>query len=1236
MDQSFKKRHRIPASCLVCRKRKSKCDRIRPICGSCRKKLIAHLCYYEESNPYPKSDHSPNYVPVGQVAHHGQNGVTYVALNPHMVPVPPGASNNASSHQMNSGHFNTVQQMYQSSPPWPAPQAPIYTQQNQSLQQPISHAHGQTQMQMQHQSAFTIPSKGLNAPYGNSHQAHHPAEGQAYQGEHVLNSPFALAPNLPTSLQYNQNNSRPGSLSQASEASDPQIPLSRLNLANSQTISSHARRPSSNILFQPENTEQSNLQPPPNNDIAESNFSNDSGGIKQNSNQPPGVSFNQHVVDASVSLSEAPVNSFANRHSYSAPSETARKREDDSSPKAHSQPSAAKNLKDSIIKFKLEEPEPSPNKKRKFLEPEPPINKSTSFVSVAIGSRLLKIDSEDKLSLFDSTSNSLMVEGHYRQQQGPLSYVGLTKTDPFVNLIRNFTMDLFKTEQFSKYVSRKKKKRSSSLNASISSGSLNYTDTSISDHQSNIPEETVNGQSSAGEEDDEESNVYDEDALIVTKIKPDTSKEDEENQIGMASKALIMLPGIPSLHSLHTNKEVYFSFVEDSILLVLPRKTAVSSAIYMYFRYVHPFIPILHEKTFLHEAQILFRHSTDDKPYYSTISIKSEHQQNLAGMLLLVIRLGYMTLIPNSDTEARYSRKEQELIKDITRFKTDHYMGVVNLCVPEEKINTKSTFKYVQCLCLLFYYRSVAPNDCLGLSGADSQLLFGSIVNHALSIGLNRDPTLFKSIKSISKKPHSIEMWRNLWSFIISTDAETSIYCGTPLKVPDLYISDVNMPNSDFSSIEESAYFQNTRDVHTGYRRIVEKITNLKDKPKVVDILSETSYLESKFLEIFGENFFRDSVCKSASGDSGSEPLSSDKDYLKVEKFISFISMRVNLSCLYYMIVLHYEKKVDNNIETEMGAGIELFKIFIKSAVQVVYIMTYALDNSQELFGRYFDWLLTARIERSMIKTHSFATCVFTRILNLKRTLACQDLKKTEDPNSEPKVSEARMEVVDSLFGIAITEAELFVGNFRALSKTHINSYRLYVMAYFALKQCMENPEHVIAGFTGQSQLFFYDGSNLLQFLSLPELKSMSELCEEFRLAKIDLLRRKRSHVNSAKSLSTTSGTNTSSNNTNSASSDAKKSEKSGSSNSDETPMSLSEPDPVNSFMDDDLDSMADEFDALLANRAMYANENTVNTYGVLQPRHMDAKFQKEVFDSQSMIGNDELFQLFEIYGDLD
>lgn len=1013
---------------------------------------------------------------------------------------------------------------------------------------------------------------------------------------------------------------------------EPPFPISRLSLDLQSSFPIHTRRQSSTFLYSLPSNESitdSPLEPVPVRNASDQTLTVlapvTTDGITTTSSNIAYVDSenNSKTQTGSVSIT------YRGQDSLPTPSETSTVKQDQPKRDQHQKHSSPpKNLKDSIIKFKLEDSSVASPKRRKIDEVSSPEKTERTSVSVAIGARLLKIDSNDSISFFSDASNALLVEGHFWQQQGPISYVGLTKTDPFIKLVRNFTTDLFKSEQFSKYVSRKQKKKNLSLSTSASSCSLNYTDTSLSDQPNALSgiREEESAQSSA---DEEEGDIFEEDALIVTKIKADSSKEDGDDLTRQAPKPIMLLPGIPSLHSLHSIKGVYYSFIEDSILLVLPRKTAISTAIMMYFRYVHPFIPILHEETLCQDIAPLFRSSLEEKPYHSAISIKSENQRNLAGMLLLVIRLGYMTLIPNLDTEVRFTRKEQELIKDITRFKSDHYMGIVDLCIPEEKVKTKSTFKYVQCLTLLFFYRSVAPNDCLGLSGADSQLLFGAIVNHALSIGLNRDPTQYTSIKSIRKSENSVKMWRNLWSFIAITDSETAIYCGTPLKIPNLYIGDVKLPAYDEADPEEKLYFEKIEDVHTCYRRIIDMITNLQSQPKVVDILSETSYLESKFLDIFGENFFRDYVCIPAKKSDSN--TTSDPSFLKVDKFIKFISMRVNLSCFYYLIILHYELKVDNKIETDMGAGIELFKIFIKSAIQVVYIMTYALDNSQELFGRYFDWILTSRIERSMIKTHSFATSVFIRVINLKRTLACQLSSNGDTMAQDAKTSQARVDVIDNLFGIAITEAELFVGNFRALSKTHINSYRLYVMAYFALKQCMENPEHILKGFTGQSQLFFHDGTNLLQFLSLEELKSMSELCEEFRLAKIDLLRRKSSH-NSSETQQKANDAEAKNDNFDAQPANDLNDKV------DETQMSLgtTDPDNLDPFLEDDLDSMAEEFDALLANRAMYANENTVNTYGLLQPRHMDAKFQKEVFDSQSMIGNDELFKLFEMYGELD
>ncbi|CUM46264.1 uncharacterized protein AC631_00077 [Debaryomyces fabryi] len=43
-----KQRNRVPVSCLICKRRKVKCDKVKPACGGCIKNGVPHLCEYVE------------------------------------------------------------------------------------------------------------------------------------------------------------------------------------------------------------------------------------------------------------------------------------------------------------------------------------------------------------------------------------------------------------------------------------------------------------------------------------------------------------------------------------------------------------------------------------------------------------------------------------------------------------------------------------------------------------------------------------------------------------------------------------------------------------------------------------------------------------------------------------------------------------------------------------------------------------------------------------------------------------------------------------------------------------------------------------------------------------------------------------------------------------------------------------------------------------------------------------
>lgn len=231
------------------------------------------------------------------------------------------------------------------------------------------------------------------------------------------------------------------------------------------------------------------------------------------------------------------------------------------------------------------------------------------------------------------------------------------------------------------------------------------------------------------------------------------------------------------------------------------------------------------------------------------------------------------------------------------------------------------------------------------------------------------------------------------------------------------------------------------------------------------------------------------------------------------------------------MIAVHYENQYNESKTPSMRAGIELFKIYIKSVVQLVYIMSYVLDHLVELFGKNYDYILTSINERCMIKTHSFLTSFFIRLLHhikdltLKREIARQKGENIDSLNM-------RLVVSHNLFLIVLIESELFVGNFRKLSKRYINSYRLYVMLYLVLRQCMSNPDFFFE--QSMKQKLHHEGTNMLAFFTLNELEQVSRMCEEFRSAKEEQNRIKKgkSAIRRKSGVSAGSATASSTNNT--------------------------------------------------------------------------------------------------------
>lgn len=733
------------------------------------------------------------------------------------------------------------------------------------------------------------------------------------------------------------------------------------------------------------------------------------------------------------------------------------------------------------------------------------------------------------MNVFSNSSYSVALENQIIQEQGVLSYLGLTKSDPFITILRNFTVHLFRAGEMTKFIrtDANKKRRNSTGSASrLSSRHSDGLSSFLKKPKLNLTPADHENAVEAAPMAPSDSNQSNNDAEInnLSKAAIKHAREQSLNSLNVASpfdkyspnvgenkREERKLPNImPSVESFFagSNKKEYYSMVEKVIIAVLPDQVNLFKLFCRFFKYVHPFIPILDETPLIVEVKnLLTTFPSFGHDRWTSVKIRNDQDLRTLGLFLLILSLGFKSLIHNDNVYNDYTDEEVSMIQDMTQISSDEFKKVINLCISDGLIAAKSSFKLVQLLTLLYFYKEVSPDDGHGICGADSQILLGVTIRHALAIGLNRDPTSYTAYDALCKNPAFIKTWRYLWNYLTEADAMSSLHNGTNLNLRNLKMSDVQAPyESKDKTGELNETIKRYNSICECYRQLCNKINNVWEKPKVMDILADTNHLEKIFFDFFGKDFFLTVICKPAKVNPNASSWDAstfehEEQIIKVMKYCMFIQLRTNLSGMYYMIAIHYENEYNESKTPSMNAGIELFKIYIKSVVQIVYIMTHVLDNSVELFGKNFDYILTAANERYMIRTHSFLTSFFIRLLHQKKDLS---FKVFKEPSYIP-----RLEVIDTLFTMVLVEAELFVGNFRKLSRTYINSYRLYIMTYIIMRQCVENPD-VFFEKAINDQLFFHQGTNMIEFFTLAELHHLCRLCGEFRNATEEKKRLKR------------------------------------------------------------------------------------------------------------------------------
>lgn len=968
-DAPKKQRNRVAASCVVCRKRKSKCDRARPVCGSCKKKSIAHLCHYESENS-TGDNRAQKAIP----------GVNVIGLG----------------------------------------ERPKYSS---------------------HNSMPIIPQSriGPNGRFPEIPHAHGSERFMMHQGSYRDNA------NLPSDQSTSHRRSQTGQ------------PFGSSNDAINQVYSE-----------KPENVDLSNSVAMPSGDFLPQGrkYVGDPGLWGPMSERLTDLNWNKkgkHLIDDSTPL--------------------------------RSQPETPKSAEDSLDRkkpyyssFPLDFS--GRNKTLVNAPPSQPIVNGNIDMnsSTGLGERqgpnnlidfmwkpglFFKIDPRDTINISSNASASYLVDGVYWQQQGPLSYMGLFKSDEFLIIFRKYIRVLFRAGALSQYTANnstyKKKTQEGREGVSVDSSKDDNSTAQNKVHKRKAIDQsgekpqrrkrselrskskTESSEQDVAFEDHEapDGDVDVDDANIIRQIN-----KKEKSMPTRSSAFSTMSPNIIIPNTVESEQEL-FQAIRLSLLCVLPRKKNLRILFVRFFKYVHPFVPVVDENTFWQNLERVspgenIKH-TDDTGSCTNVLVRSFVDVNIWSMVLLMIQLGVLTTMPNDDSRDGYNQDFKEITSDIERFNTDDYMKLLHLCLQDGISYQRSSFKLIQSLSLFYFYRVLAPNNSLGFGDSESQTLIRSIMNHALTIGLNRDPKKYEDYSGISQNKSLIETWRRLWHNLLATDVYSAMNSGFLFALGTTEISDVEKPNLFEGRKEFQDFFHMEDEILDSFRMICELLTNINRGSLVVSILRQTYRIEGLLENYFGDDFFFETISHKAN-EFEHEEGGYEKQLLRVLKFRSWLRIMSESSCIYYKIALFYEKEY-KKVES-FEPGIHFFKLYVIRVVRLLYIISYLLEHSNEIFGSDYEYILNSSNEKCMIKIHVLIASFFVRLLHCKRGFLTPRFDLSEEASRQERT---KAEVLDRLFLIVLSNTDLFLENLRKLSKNYINSYRIRVLSVFIIRQATDN-----------------------------------------------------------------------------------------------------------------------------------------------------------------------------------
>ncbi|WPK23027.1 hypothetical protein PUMCH_000251 [Australozyma saopauloensis] len=349
--------------------------------------------------------------------------------------------------------------------------------------------------------------------------------------------------------------------------------------------------------------------------------------------------------------------------------------------------------------------------------------------------------------------------------------------------------------------------------------------------------------------------------------------------------------------------------LRERIRLSLPSQRSIWILINRFFRRVYPFMPLLDETYFRKQISRILGPEKYTDAKYEEIKTQSKNDFATLGILLIVLRLAYLSSFSNRSTvneRILASAPDPDLAE--MRYILSNpinidVISVARLCLQEFDLYKKNALVVLQCVVFLRIYGALAPEDGDGTDGNDGHVLNSVCIQISYCMGLNREPTNYTDDL---EKERANNIKRKIWLHLRMLDLHLSFEFGFPPVIHDGY-NDIQRPflgqqNSNTFDINmERAlcdFIVTVDDVVSHFRSVVSKCLQINNKLKMSEATEFASQLERKMRCCFG------------SLSDYTRPIENRDEFafIRVWKCKFYLCIRIFTSSLYYHFFLNYEK----------------------------------------------------------------------------------------------------------------------------------------------------------------------------------------------------------------------------------------------------------------------------------------------------------------------------------------